>query len=375
MKNNDPYWLDEHELKEVNEIIKSGNIAQGEEIEKFEKDFAKDIGVKYAISVNSGTAALHVGLESSNIEKGDIITTPLSFISTANSILYTGSKPIFCDVSKESLNLDSEKVKKIVNSKTKAILGVHLYGYPLEINNFKKICKENNISLVEDCAQALGTKYHEKSIGTFGDFGAFSFYDSKHLKLGEGGMIVTDNKGIAEKAKMIRSHGMSSTYKHEMFGYNYRFNNILAKIGQIQLKKIKKIMKERVIRGKIYKEELKDQDSIIIPQTKLEHSYYRFPILIKNKSKRDKVVKNMNNNKNNISVGYPMPIYKQPVFKDFSKKVWMSKNLGSTNYNKIKCQNTELITKSMIELPTNPSIPIEEIYRIIKLLKNILDRL
>ncbi|MHB8545742.1 MAG: DegT/DnrJ/EryC1/StrS family aminotransferase [Nitrosotalea sp.] len=373
-KNTDEFWLQENELREVLEIIKSGNIVQGPEVEGFEKEFASYVGVPYAISVSSGTAGLHVALQILNNERnGRIITTPHSFVSTANSILYVGAKPVFVDTN-STMNIDPIQVEKNWNSQTHGLLGVHLYGLPFEIKKMMKICKENNGFLVEDCAQALGSTYDDKHVGTFGDAGIFSFYDSKHLKLGEGGMIVTSKKNIMEKCKMIRSHGMKKKYLHEYLGYNYRMNEIFAKIGRIQLKKIKKLVAARRERGKIYLEDLANVDNLEIPliPENAQHSFYRFPVIMKKNTSRRKDLISLVQRKigTELSTGYPIPIYKQPLYQQISKRLWMARVSSFPDYSKIRCKNAELIIRSLIELPTDPWISEADIMKISKVFKS-----
>lgn len=370
----DSFWLQNNELKEVLEIIKSGNIVQGIEVEKFEKEFAQYVGASYAIGVSTGTAGLHTALQVLNNTKRDkILTTPLSFISTSNSILYVGSIPIFADVELDSLNIDPIQLKNKMNSTVGGIIGVHLYGLPFKIKEILKICKEHDSFLIEDCAQSLGSKYHGKQTGVFGDAGVFSFYDSKHLKLGEGGMIVTNSKNTMRKCKMIRSHGASKHNHHENLGYNFRMNEIFAKIGRIQLKKASTLIDARIQRAKIYSEELSDVKEIsspIVPSHSV-HSFYKFPILMKKKySKRKKLISSIEKKiKIHLNVGYPCPIYKQPLYQEICDKLWFSKYKKFPDYSNLKCQNTESIIKNLVELPTDPWIPIEKIIQISKTLK------
>lgn len=366
--NDDLFWLRENELREVLEIIKSGNIIQGPEVEGFEKEFARYVGVPYAVSVSTGTAGLHVALQVLNKERnGKIITTPHSFISTANSILYVGAIPIFVDTD-SSMNIDPTQVEKNFDSQTHGILGVHLYGLPFKIKQMMKICKKKNAFLVEDCAQALGSTYDGKHVGTFGDVGIFSFYDTKHLKLGEGGMIVTKKKIVMEKCRMIRSHGMSRQHVHQYLGYNYRMNEVFAKIGRIQLKKIKELVNARRERGKIYFEDLRNVSGLLLPSIprNVQHSFYRFPIIIKTKSSRRKDLISTVRQKIGIKLntGYPAPIYKQPLYQQISKRFWMAKLLTFPKYSKLRCRNAELTIRSLVELPTDPWISEDEIMRI-----------
>ena len=377
---NDSFWLQENELREVLEIIKSGNIVQGNEVAEFEKEFAKYVGTSYAIAVSTGTAGLHIALQVINNEKsGKIITTPLSFVSTANSILYVGSIPVFVDIEPTSLNIDPTQVKNKLDSNTCGIVGVHLYGLPFKIKEMLEICKANDTFLIEDCAQSLGSKYDGKHTGTFGEAGIFSFYDTKHLKLGEGGMIVTNNKVIMKKCRMIRSHGASRQYTHEYLGYNYRLNEVFAKIGRIQLKKAKTLIKARIERAKIYFEDMVDIDGISLPPiaANVTHSFYRFPILMKKKyMKRKNLISSIRRKIGvDLHTGYPCPIYKQPLYQEISKRLWLSKYKKFPKYYNLNCKNTESAIRSLIELPTDPWISIDEITKISQAFKQTFNQL
>ncbi len=368
MNNNDLFWLQEHELLEVLEIIKSGNIVQGVEVEEFEKEFARYVGATHAIAVSTGTAGLHVALQTLNDERaGKIITTPLSFVSTANSILYVGGIPIFSDID-STMNIDPKEIENDLDSNTHGVVGVHLYGLPFKIKEIMKICKTNNMFLIEDCAQSLGSKCDGKHTGTFGDAGIFSFYDTKHLKLGEGGMIVTNNKDTMRKCRMIRSHGAAQQYQHEYLGYNYRLNEVFAKIGRIQLKKAKSLIKARIERAKIYAEDLSEIDGLALPiiPRNVIHSFYKFPVIMKKKYQmRKKLLSSISKKIGaNLSTGYPCPIYKQPLYQEISKRLWLSRYNKFPKYSSIKCKNTESVIKSLIELPTDPWISLDEIARI-----------
>ncbi|MGI0010805.1 MAG: DegT/DnrJ/EryC1/StrS family aminotransferase [Nitrosopumilaceae archaeon] len=377
---NDLFWLQENELLEVLEIIKSGNIVQGTEVAEFEKEFARYIGASYAVSVSTGTAGLHIALQALNNERNSkIITTPLSFVASANSILYIGSIPVFADIELPTLNIDPIFVKSKLDSNTNGVVGVHLYGHPFKIKEMTKLCKDNDAFLVEDCAQALGATYEGKNTGTFGDAGVFSFYDTKHLKLGEGGMIITNKKGVMKKCSMIRSHGASKQYRHEYLGYNYRLNEVFAKIGRIQLKKIKRMINARRERAKIYFESLANIDNLALPPiTKnITHAFYRFPVLMNKKSsKRSNLILSVRKRIGiDLHTGYPCPIYKQPLYQEISKRLWLSRYRKFPQYNMIRCRNTELAIKSLIELPVDPWIPEDEIVTISKALRQSLNQI
>ena len=237
--------LGKEEIDAVTEVLSSGMIAQGPKVDEFEIAFSEYTGCEYSAAVNSGTAALHIALLAHGIGKGDeVITTPFSFIATANSILYTGAKPVFADIEPDTYNIDPEKIKEKITSKTRAIIPVHLYGHPADMKAIMEIAEDSKLIVVEDACQSHGAAYNGKRVGSFGT-GAFSFYPTKNMTTSEGGMLTTNDKEIAERAKMIRAHGSKVRYLHEMLGFNLRMTDIAAAIGLVQLGKLDKFTAAR----------------------------------------------------------------------------------------------------------------------------------
>src|SRR3989304_8088785 len=230
--------IGEEEKKAVEEVRSSGMLAQGPKVRELEEAFSRYIGSGHAIAANNGTTALHAALLACGIKRGDeVITTPFSFIATANTILYCGAKPVFADISEKTFNIDPEKIKDKITKKTKALLIVHLYGLPCEMKGILEICEEHNLRLIEDACQAHGAEYKGKKVGSFGDAACFSFYPTKNMTTGEGGMIKTNDMEVAEKAMLLREHGSKVRYHHEILGYNYRMTAIASAIGIEQLKR------------------------------------------------------------------------------------------------------------------------------------------
>lgn len=211
--------IGEDEISTVTAVLRSGIIAQGRKVEEFEEAFAEFIGAKYAIAVNSGTAALHIALLAQGIGKGDeVITSPFTFIATANSILFTCAKPVFVDIEEDSFNIAPDNIDEKITPRTKVIMPVHLYGQPCDMKRIMRIAQEHGLIVIEDACQAHGAEYEGRKLGSFGT-GCFSFYPTKNMTTGEGGMITTNDKDIVEKARMIRSHGQRQRYLHEILGY------------------------------------------------------------------------------------------------------------------------------------------------------------
>lgn len=241
--------IGEREIKYVTDAVKSGWVSSlGKYITKFEEKFAHFCGTKYALTTSNGTTAIHLALAVLGIEEGDEVLVPdLTFIATANAVVYTGAKPVFVDINKDHLCIDENEIEKKITSKTKAIIPVHLYGHPANMPQILKIAKKYNLHVVEDAAEAHGAEINGKKVGGWGDCATFSFYGNKVITSGEGGMITTNNQEIYEKSKHLRDHAMDSSkrYWHNKIGYNYRITNLQAALGLAQLERIEEIIKRK----------------------------------------------------------------------------------------------------------------------------------
>lgn len=311
--------LGKEEIDAVTEVLNSGMIAQGPKVEEFELAFSEYNGSEYSVAVNSGTAALHIALLAHGIGKDDeVITTPFSFVATANSILYTGAKPVFADIEPETFNIDPERIKEKITSKTRAIMPVHLYGHPADMKAIMEIAEDNKLIVIEDACQSHGAEYLGKKVGSFGT-GAFSFYPTKNMTTGEGGMITTNEKEIAEKAKMIRAHGSKIRYLHEMLGFNLRMTDIAAAIGLVQLGKLDKFTKARQGNAEMLSARLKGISGLVPAITKAgcTHVFHQYTVRAK---KRDQLAAFLKDKEIGTGVHYPTPIHKQPFYKDIGYK-------------------------------------------------------
>ncbi|MCZ2809010.1 MAG: DegT/DnrJ/EryC1/StrS family aminotransferase [Candidatus Bathyarchaeota archaeon] len=236
------------EIEAVIETMKTGWVTQGKKVDEFEKLFASYCGAKYGIATSSGTTAIHVALASIGIQNGDeVITTPLSCISTTNPILYLNAKPVFADVDPETLNLDPRITRKKTTKKTKAMLPVHMFGHPVDLDPILETAKKHGIYVVEDAAHALGARYKGKKVGSIGHIACFSFYGDKIITTAEGGIAITNNEELAEKMRMLRNHGMNKHHKfrHPILGYNYKMSDIHAAIGIVQMRKLEEYIQKR----------------------------------------------------------------------------------------------------------------------------------
>ena len=288
--------VSEKEIKAISQILKSGWWGLGPKTKEFEEKFAEYIGVKYAIGVNSCTAALNLAINVLEIKEREIITTPISFVSTSHAILYNNCKPVFVDVEEDTLNIDISQIKKSITNKTKAIIPVHYGGHACEMGELEKIVKEKNLFLIEDCAHATGGKYKEKMLGSIGDIGCFSFHAVKNLATGDGGMITTNNKEIYEKLKRLRWMGITKdTFQRNEKKYDWMYdvldlgfkchmNDITATLGLCQLERIEETNNKRRKYAEKYIEELSNIKKISLPGEKnyATSSWHNFVIKVEN---------------------------------------------------------------------------------------------
>ncbi|WP_303247997.1 DegT/DnrJ/EryC1/StrS aminotransferase family protein [uncultured Methanobrevibacter sp.] len=355
--------IGEEEIENVVEVLKSGMIAQGPKVAEFEEKFAKWVGAKYAVATNSGTAALHVALLSCGIGPGDeVITTPFTFIATGNAIVYTGATPVFADIDLETYNIDPDTIEDLITDKTKAILPVQLYGQSADMDKIREIAKKHDLLVIEDAAQAHGAMYNDEKVGNMGDMACFSFYPTKNMTTSEGGMITTNNKELAEKARVFRAHGSNIKYKHDEIGYNFRSSDIAAAIGLAQLDKIDEFNEKRINNANYLNEGLKNVEGVITPASpeNRKHVYHQYTIRV-TKGNRDDWVDILTENGIGSGIHYPIPLYNQPIYKE----------LGFTG----SAPNAELAADTVISLPVHPSLSKEDLDLVIEAVKDASDKI
>ncbi len=346
--------ISEEEINAVRDVLNSGNIVQGEKVREFENNFSSYCGIKHGVATSSGTSALEVALRALDIGKYDeVITTGFSFIATANCIMYTGATPVFADIDSRTFNIDSDKIEEKITEKTKAVIVVHLYGQPCEMGKIMAICKKHNLKLIEDACQAHGAEYKGRKTGSFGDISCFSFYATKNITTSEGGMCLTNEEDLHKKMKLLINHGMDQQYKHEILGYNYRMTDIQAAIGIEQLKKLNKFNEKRIKNAGFFNEKLRDIEWVSLPFVSpgCRHVFHQYTLRILN-NKRDQFLKYLNENHIGARIYYPVPIFKQPVYK----------KLG---YN-IELSNTEKACEEVISIPVHPGLTKEDLEKISK---------
>lgn len=348
--------IQEEEKKAVAEVLDSGMIACGPRVEEFEKKYAEFIGTKHAISTTSGTTALHLAMLSLEIGQGDEVIIPaFSFIATANVVLFCNARPVFCDVDDKTFNIVPEKIKKLITPKTKAIMPVHLYGQPADMKPIMEIAEKHDLRIIGDACQAHGAKYNHKMIGSFGDLECFSFYPTKNMTTGEGGMITTNNDELAELLFSIRNHGREKTkwgYEHGRLGYNYRMTDVAAAIGLEQLKKLPGFNKKRKENAKYFDEKLKNIKGIETPFVieRAEPVYHQYTIRCEN---RDKTINKLKENQIGFGIYYPKPLHQ---FKHLSK--YAHKDL----------KNSEELCEIVLSLPVHPALSKQDLEKIVKTL-------
>jgi perosamine synthetase len=354
--------LDKEEIQAVERVLQSGRLAQGPTVEEFEVLFASYIGTKYAIATNSGTAALHIALLAAGVGHGEeVITTPFSFIATANAVLFCGARPVFVDIDSDTFCIDPDLIRARITPKTRAVLPVHLYGQPCNMNEIVRICQEHNLVLIEDACQAHGAEYQGKKVGSFG-IGCFSFYPTKNMTTGEGGMITTDDSDIARRARMIRSHGQNGRYYHEFLGYNYRMTEIAGAIGICQIRKLDELNRRRAENARILAEKLDRIRGLIAPfvAPDVRHVFHQFTIKVTADfgTPRDNLRQRLKDRGIMTEVYYPLPIHKQPLYKE----------LG---YDNDSLPGSERACAEVLSLPVHPSVTEKDLNYIVETISDI----
>jgi perosamine synthetase len=350
----------EEELKAISEVLKSGILAQGPSVEKFENDFSKYNNVKKSIAVSNGTVALDLALKASGIKEGDeVITTPFTFIATSNSILYQNARPVFADIDEKTFNINPEDVLEKITDQTKAIIGVHLFGQPFDVKAIHEICNDHNLILIEDSAQAHGAEFEGKKVGSSGT-GCFSFYPTKNITTGEGGIITTDNDKIAELCKLLRNHGQSSKYFHTILGYNYRMTDIQAAIGIVQIRKLDEFNAKRIQNAEYLNKHI-HLDGLELPykENNVKHVYHQYVVKINKTINRNKFMEYLSSKGIGCAVHYPLPVHKQPLYQ----------KLGYNDEN-VKCPVATEVSECVLSLPIHPSLTNENLEYIVEIVND-----
>jgi perosamine synthetase len=347
----------------VKEVLKSGILASGPRTRSFEKEFAEYIGVEHAVAVSNGTVALDVALKTLKIGPGDeVITSAFSFIASGNCILFQNAKPIFADIDPQTFNIDPSDVVEKITAKTKAVIPVHLFGQPAEMDALREIAEDNRITLVEDAAQAHGAEYKGRKAGSLGDVGCFSFYATKNMTVGEGGMITTNDPKLANNARLLINHGQSQKYHHDMLGYNYRITEFCAAIGSVQLRKLDGFNIKRIENAKLLSNKIRRFTNLTIPYVDkdVKHVFNQYVVRVEDSYSldRNELADLLTEHGVGVAVHYPVPIYRQPFYQ----------MLG---YEETVCPNTEEDCNRVLSLPVHPLVDRKDIKYIVDVLKEV----
>lgn len=340
----------------IQRVLSSGFYILGEEVEKFEDDFSSYIGTDHAVSVNSGSDALFLAIRSAGIGKGDeVITVAHTFTSTADAIVRNGAKPVFVDIDSDTYCMDTSKVEERITEKTKAILPVHLYGHPVDMDPICRLKEDYGLYIIEDACQAHGAEYKGKKVGSIGDMGCFSFYPTKNLgAYGDGGAVVTDNEELNEKLTQMRNYGQSKKYHHDFVGFNSRLDELQAVILRTKLKHLDNWIESRRKNAQIYTELLQDSD-LVVPVEKpfAKHVYHLYVIRSK---KRGHLRKKLWENQIQAQIHYPIPVHKQNAYSNLNDDVNLSV--------------TDKICNEILSLPLHPWIDYEEVLKVTNCLRD-----
>jgi perosamine synthetase len=355
--------ISDDEIRAVTDVLKSGMLAQGKVVEEFEDAFAKYSDVKNAIAVANGTISLDLALKSLRIKSGDeVIVPPFTFISTANAVLFQGAKPVFADLDARTFTINPDDLAEKMSERTKAIIAVHLFGHPFDVKAIQDVCEDHNVYLIEDCAQAHGAEYGGKKVGGFGIAGCFSFYATKNMTTGEGGMITTDNDEIADMCRLLRNHGESQKYHHTILGYNYRMTDIQAAIGVAQLKKLNEFNEMR-IRNAEYLNKHITVSGLELPNRNdgVKHVYHQYAVIIGEgfPLSRDAFIRYLKQKGIGCAIHYPLPIHKQPLYQ----------RLGYTD-EKVQCPVATALSGKILSLPVHPALTEKDRRYIIETINN-----
>ncbi len=350
--------LGPEEKKALLAVIDSGMLASGPLVKQFEAAFAAYCNVKYGIAVSSGTTALQALLHSLELAEGDkILTTPFTFIATANSILSAGARPVFADIDPAGLNLAPAAAEAALqrDEKIKAILLVHIFGLPCDIDAFRTLAEKYDVLLLEDAAQAHGAQYKGQKAGSFGKGSTFSFYPTKNMTTGEGGIVLTDDEALEEKVRLYINHGSRQRYHHETIGFNYRMTDLAAALGLEQIKKLPLFNEKRQANAAFLSRHLQGLPGLSLPSvpTGSEHVFHQYTIRLK---KRDALAAYLREKGIGTAIHYPIPLHKQACYK-------------GTDFAAVNLREAEKAAEEVLSLPVHPALKKADLTAIISAVK------
>jgi dTDP-4-amino-4,6-dideoxygalactose transaminase len=348
----------EAEQEAAQRVLESGMVADGPEVRAFESEFATFCGADHAVATANGTAALVAALDGLGIGAGDtVVTTPFSFVASSNAIRLVGAEPVFADIDSETYNLDPKAARRAVReTDADAILAVHLYGLPADMGALSDIAAEEDVLLIEDAAQAHGARYQGQPVGTFGDAAAFSFYPTKNMTTGEGGMVLTDHEAVAERAQCFINHGRDADggpYAHERVGHNLRMTSLAAAIGREQLAKLPAWVQQRRYHAALLSSGLEDVPGIETPPEpdKAHHAYHQYTVLC---ADRSDLQKRLEKEGVGSAVYYPKPIHRLEAYEGYDASAPVA----------------EWAAESVLSLPVHPGLTTDEIDHVVETVRN-----
>ncbi len=313
--------ITQRDIESVNEVLRTPNLSLGPKVSEFERRIAAFTGTEYAIAINSGTSGLHLCVRALGIGEGDeVITTPFSFVASANVILYERGKPVFVDIDPETLNLDVSHVEEKIGGLARAILPVHIFGYPCDMDPLVEMASRHNLKVIEDACEAIGAEYKGRKVGKFGDCGVFAFYPNKQMTTGEGGVIVTDSRKIAETCRIMRNQGRDNRWlEHPHLGFNYRMSDINCALGITQLERIPEVLDRREQVAQMYHERLKGLDSLGLlgSSPSVKRSWFVYVVILDTRftqGHRNRIISGLAS-KGIESNAYFFPIHLQPFYR------------------------------------------------------------
>lgn len=345
--------IGDEERQAVLAVLDSGQLAQGPVVEDFERSFARWNGVTHAIAVANGTAALHLLMLAHGLKEGDeVITSAFTFVSSANAALFVRARPVFVDIEDETFNLDPERVESAITPRTRAIMPVDLYGHPAAIGELREIADRHGLVLIEDACQAHGAQIDGVNTGALGVSAAFSFYPTKNMTTGEGGMVTTGDDEVAARVRLLRQHGMTRRYHHEILGYNFRLTDLAAAIGRAQLAKLDAFNQARRHNAAILSRGLAGVAGLVPPVERdgYRHVYHQYTVRIERG--RDRVQERLRELGVGTAVHYPVPVHRQPLYID----------LG---YGQVSLPISERVAGEVLSLPVHPGLDDGDLERII----------
>ncbi len=344
--------IGDEEKRAVVEVLESGQLAQGPVVAAFEEAFARWIGVKYAVAVSSGTAGLHLALLAHGIGEGDeVVTTPFTFIASANSVLFARATPVFADVARRDFCIDPARVEAAITPRTRALLPVHLYGHPAPMPELGEIARRHGLVLIEDACQAHGATVHGRKVGALGNTAVFSLYPTKNMTSGEGGFITTDDPDIASATRSLRQHGEGERYHHQVLGYNFRMTDIAAAIGLVQLERLDGFNATRRRNAEILGTGLAGLRGLAVPEERsgYKHVYHQYTVCVEDG--RDGLRRRLDARGIGTGVYYPIPVHHQPVY-------------AERGYDSLSFPVAERLAREVLSLPVHPALTETHLHRI-----------